>query len=219
MTVASRPPTRLVPMTVLTAFFAFSMAATGCKDEKKLTPPPPVSEYLAQSSLVNVLANLQKAYGKENIDEYRKLFTDDFIFVFNPAHPLDPDHPRPPQWGLVDELDVTRNMFTDALVTKIELSSFVLGVPERVDSVEYRPRAWKVRVDQVNLAVYTRKPDGTLLTFLVDGATEVFFLVEEPTRPASDGKPTWYIFLWEDQPIGTGKTEVMTWGQVKNMFR
>jgi hypothetical protein len=219
MTVASRPPARLLPMAVLTALFALSMAATGCKDEKKLTTPPPASEYLAPSSIVDVLANLQKAYGKESIDEYRKLFTEDFLFVFNPADPVDPNHPSPPQWGLIDELDATENMFADSSVFKIELSSFVLGVPERVDSVEYRPRAWKVRVDQVNLRVHIRKPDGTLLTLLVDDATEVFFLVEEPTRLASDGKPTWYIFRWEDQPIGSGKIEGGSWGQVKNIFR
>jgi hypothetical protein len=195
------------------------MAATGCKDEKKLTTPPPASEYLAQSSIVNVVANLQKAYGKESIDEYRKLFTDDFLFVFNPADPVDPNHPSPPQWGLVDELDATQNMFIDSSVFKIELSSYNFGVPERVDSVEYRPRAWKVRVDHTNLQVYTRKEDGTLLTLLVDDATEVFFLVEEPNRLASDGKPTWYIFRWEDQPIGTMKTERTSWGQVKNIFR
>jgi hypothetical protein len=74
-------------------------------------------------------------------------------------------------------------------------------------------------MDQANLQIYTRKPDGTLLTLLVDGATEVFFLVEEPTRLASDGKPTWFIFRWEDQPIGTRKTETTSWGQVKNIFR
>jgi hypothetical protein len=148
MTVASRPPTRLVPITVLTACFALSMAAAGCKDEKKLTTPPPASEYLARSSIVNVLANLQKAYGKENIDEYRKLFTEDFIFVFNPMDPVDPNHPSPPQWGLAEELDVTENMFADSSVFKIELSSFVLGVPERVDSVEYRPRVSLTRFDR-----------------------------------------------------------------------
>jgi hypothetical protein len=219
MTVAARPLTRLIPMTVLTAFLALSMTATGCKDEKKLTPPPPASEYLAQSSVANVLANLQKAYGKESIAEYRKLFAEDFVFVFNPMDPIDPDHPNPAQWSLTEELTVTENMFTDSSVFKIELSSYILGVPERVDSLYYGPRAWKVRVDEANLRVHTRNEDGTLLTLLVDGATEVFFLRQEPIRPASDGGPTWFIFRWEDQPIGGGKTEARSWGQIKALFR
>ena len=218
MTVATRTPIRLALIAVLTALFALSMAATGCKNEKKLTPPP-VSEYLAQSSAANVLANLQKAYGNRDIDEYRKLFTEDFVFVFNPADPVDPYHPYPAHWGLVDELSSAENMFTDSLVFKIELSSYVLGVPERADSIEYRPRAWRARIDHANLQVYTHRTDGTLLTLLVDGATEMFFLVEEPTRLASDGKPTWFIFRWEDQPIGTGKVEEGSWGRIKAAFR
>jgi hypothetical protein len=182
--------------------------------------PPPVSNYLPQTSPANVIANLQIAYGERTIDEYRKLFTEDFIFVFSPTDLIDPNHQTPPQWGLGEELVSTENMFTDELVFKIELSSYVLGVPTRVDSVEYRPRAWKVRIDRANLQVYTRKPDGTLLTLLVDGATEVFYFVEEPSRPSPiNGRPTWYIFRWEDQPIGSGKTEVISWGQVKALFR
>jgi hypothetical protein len=46
----------------------------------------------------------------------------------------------------------------------------------------------------------------------------MFFFVEEPTRLASDGKPTWFIFRWEDQPIGTGKSGRRSWGQIKNIY-
>jgi hypothetical protein len=190
------------------SFLAIGFLA-GCpwspKPDTKLIPVE--SNYLPQTSPENVIANLQTAYAERKIDEYKKLFSDDFTFVFNPADPIDPNHPSPPQWGLADELDVTENMFADELVTKIDFSSYVLGVPAQLDSNDYRPRAWKVRVDQANLQVYTRKPDGTLLTLLVDGATEVFFFVEEPTKPSPvDGRPTWYIFRWEDQPIGTKAT-------------
>jgi hypothetical protein len=182
--------------------------------------PPPASNYLPQTSPANVIANLQTAYAERTIDEYRKLFAEDFIFVFNPVDPVDPDHPNPPQWGLAEELSVTENMFADELVSRIELSSYSLGVPERVDSLYYGPRAWKVRVDQVNLQVSTRKLDGTLLTLLVEGATEAFFFREEPSELSPvDGRPTWYIIRWEDQPIGGMKTETTSWGQVKNLFR
>ena len=182
--------------------------------------PPPASNYLPQTSSANVFANLQMAYGERRLDEYRKLFAADFVFVFNPTDPIDPHHPNPPQWGLFDELSSTENMFTDTLVSKIEISSYSLGVPERVDSLYYGPRAWKVRVDDVNLQVYTRKEDGTRLTLLVEGATEVFFFREEPGNPSPvNGRPTWYVFRWEDQPIGGMKTERASWGAVKNLFR
>jgi hypothetical protein len=174
---------------------------------KNTVIPPPPSNYLPQTSPQNVLANLQRAYGDRKIDEYKKLFTEDFMFVFNPADAVVPDHPSPPFWSLIDEVTATENMFADELVTKIELSSYNFGVPERVDSSDFRPRAWKVRVDQAMLQVYTRKEDGTLLTLLVEGATEMFFFVEEPSKPSPvDGRPTWYIFRWEDQPIGAKST-------------
>jgi hypothetical protein len=218
MTAATRPPTRFAPMTLLTACFALSLVAIGCKDEKKLTPPPPASEYLAQSSGTNVLANLQRAYGKESIAEYTKLFSTDFVFVFNPADPIDPSHIHPSSWALADELSSTAHMFTDSSVFRIELSSYSPGLPERADSL-LGPRTWKMRVDQVTLQVLTRKEDGTLLTLLVDEAHEVFFFREDSTKSASDGKPTWFIFRWEDQPISGGKVESKSWGQIKAAFR
>jgi hypothetical protein len=204
-------------MTVLAALFALSLAATGCKDEKKLTPPPPVSDYLAQSSAANVLANLQTAYGKESIGEYRKLFEEAFTFVFNPSD-VSGDDPTPAQWGLADELESAANMFADSSVSRIELSSYTLGVPERADSLYYGPRTWKVRVDQANLQVHTRNDTGEPLIYLVDGTTEMFFFREEPTRPASDGKPTWFIFRWEDQPIRGVKVADKSWGQIKAVY-
>jgi hypothetical protein len=177
---------------------------TGCpwSPKKTVTTPVTPSDYLPQTSPANVLQNLQTSYKNRNIDEYTKLFATDFTFVFNPLDPEVPDHPNPPSWGLVDEIEATKNMFTNELVTKIELTSYVLGVPEKADSLYYGPRAWKVQVNEANLQVATRTADGDLLTYLVQGTTEVFFFREEPTKPI-EGRPTWYIFRWEDQPIGT----------------
>jgi hypothetical protein len=103
-------------------------------------------------------------------------------------------------------------------VTKIELSSYSLGVPEPVDSLTYGPRAWKVRVDLANLQVATRTPENELLTLVVDGTTEMFFFREDPTRLIG-GRPTWYVFRWEDQPVGSVKTESLSWGYLKARFR
>ncbi len=174
--------------------------------------------YLPPTSPANVLANLQAAYADRNIGQYRKLFTEDFTFVFNPLDPEDPDHPTPASWGLVDELEATQNMFEDELVHEVELTGYRMGVPQAADSVFYGPHAWKVRVDETNLQVATRTPDGDLLTLVVQGTTEMFFFREDPTRPI-DGHPTWFIFRWEDQPIGSVKTESKSWGQLKALFR
>jgi hypothetical protein len=191
--------------------FGFLAGCPWSPGKNPVIPPQP-SNYLPQTSPANVMANLQTAYGDRNIAEYRKLFTDDFTFVFNPLDPSDPDHPNPASWGLVDEMQATENMFKDELVTKIELSSYSLGVPEPVDSLTYGPRAWKVRVDQANLQVATRTPENELLTLVVDGTTEMFFFREEPTKPVG-GRPTWYIFRWEDQPITSKSPPVAASGK------
>ena len=220
-TAAARPLARHLSITGLAVFLALSMTATGCKDEKQLTTPLEGHDgpYGPNSSAANVLTNMQMAYAERNIDRYRSLFSEDFVFVFDPADPIDPNHPTPPHWNLVDELAATGNMFKDEFVSRIELSSYVLGLPERADSLLYGPRTWKVRVSEANLQVYMKKEDGTSLTLLVEGTTEVFFFRREPTAPAWDGKPTWFIFRWEDQPITGGKVQQTSWGQIKAAFR
>ena len=123
----------------------------------------------------------------------------------------------PDRWVLADELAAANNMFRDEFVSRVELSSYRLGLLERADSLVYGPRTWKVRVDEVNLAVHTYRENGTSLTYVVEEATEVFIFREEPTKPI-DGSPSWYIFRWEDQPIGPAKADTTSWGYIKVLF-
>ena len=161
---------------------------------------------------------MQGAYGERATGEYRKLFAEDFTFVFSPAD-AGGDDPTPTQWGLVDEMESTDNMFRSEQVDKVEFTSYVLGVPARVDSLYYGPRAWKVRVDQAKLQIWTRTEQGDEpLIYIVDGTTEVFYFREDPSR-LIDGRPTWYVFRWEDQPIGGAKSSGKSWGAVKNLYR
>jgi hypothetical protein len=220
MKATARPFTRLVPAAACAALLALGLATSGCKEEKKLTPPPPVSDYLAPSSAANVLANLKTAYEKKNLAEYRKLFTEDYVFVFNPQDPIDPDHPPPPsgQWGLAGELTSTGNMLTDTHVDQIKFTDWVARAAERADSLLFGPRVWKVRVDHVGLMIPTQTESGDRLTLVLEGKTEVFYFREEPTRLASDGKPSWSIIRWEDWVIGGDKTERASWGLIKLVF-
>lgn len=192
----------------------------GCpwSPEKTVKPPDVVSKYLAQSSPGNVMENLRTAYMERNLDEYKKLFAADFTFVFAPADATDPDNPTPTQWSGAEEFTSTENMFRDDLVEKIELEYGSLGVAEP-DSANWGAGAWKMKIDGVNLAVRTRNEQNEPLTYLVPGTTEVFFFREDKNTPASDGRPTWFIFRWEDQPIGAHKTETNSWGQVKNHYK
>lgn len=172
---------------------------------KNLVIPIDPGKYLPQSSMVNVLANLKTAYEDRNIDQYKKLFSDDYTFVFSPADASDQDDPTPAQWGKEEEFTSTENMFRNELVEKITLD-YVAGVPERADTVAYGRGAWKMKVDSANLAVSTRNEAGEALIYQVPGTLEMFFFREEPSKPAADGRPSWFIFRWEDQPIGAAKS-------------
>jgi hypothetical protein len=162
--------------------------------------PDPRTKILAQSSAVNVLANLKTAYEAKNIEEYLKLFSSDFIFVFNPADADNPTNPTPPQWGLAQESTSTTNMFSDDRVDTITLD--FQENPVEPDSVEHGAGTWKMRVYEAFLQVNTRNENNELLTYQVPGTTQMFYFREVPGVLATDGKPTWYIFRWEDQPIG-----------------
>jgi hypothetical protein len=174
------------------------MGLSGCPFSPKstdITPPPPPSKYVEQSSAANVLANLQTAYEFKEFLEYDKLFSGDYIFVFNPADAGDPNDPTPQQWQRADEMDATRNMFGNDRVETITLS-WSVGELETHDTY-----GWKVRVDEVNLNVNTRNLENELWIYQVKGDTHVFYFREEDVTLPS-GKNKWTCTRWEDSPIG-----------------
>jgi hypothetical protein len=176
--------------------------------------PPAGSDFLPQNSIHNVLANLKASYESREYSEYRKLFDADYRFHFNPVD-THGDHPTPESWGFIDEMASARNMFVDQFVEVIRLD-FTLDIPERADSLTFGPNAWKVRMTESNLRVVTRDAQGDPLTLLVPGTTEVFYLRQSSTELV-DGRLKWYVFRWDDQPVG--KTQVRSWGQVKCLYR
>jgi hypothetical protein len=221
MTAAARTITRLLRKTAFAALLALSLTAVGCWEEKNPMSVQVENIYPPQTSPANVLHNLYQAYWERNIDEYRKLFAEDYTFVFDPQDPVDANHAPPStgQWGLADELTSTRNMFADTLVRKVEINDWHIGSAEPLDSLQYGPRAWKVQVDAVNLMVATQTEDSDSLTFVVEGRTEVFYFREEPARPVYDGKPTWFIFRWDDWVMGGAKVRQTSWGMIKALYR
>ena len=166
----------------------------------KAPAPPPVSPYLAQDSPANCLQNLMTAYVNRDLAAYSLLFTSDFTFVFTPADVLNPTNPTPAQWGLADEKTSADHMFHSELVDKIELT---FQQDTAVDSGSDYAGTWKVHLSNVNLLVYTRQ-DGTPWIYRVAGGTATFYFKEFPNETASNGKPLWRIWRWEDQPIAFG---------------
>jgi hypothetical protein len=177
------------------------LLAVGCpfaptKTHDGVVVPP---QYLPQSSAANCMENLKTAYNDRNFDEYIKLFASDFTFVFSQADWSRPDNPTPKNWGFNEEQTSTQNMFTDDTVQKIELSYVVNPVN---DSSDEFPATWKIVQDKINLRLTTLKEDGTTLVLLVDAANDAFYFKEYADETASDGKPLWRIWRWEDEPLG-----------------
>ncbi len=166
------------------------------KKENGDTPPPTL--YLPQSSPASCLENLITAYVDRNIDEYLKLFPEDFTFVFSPED-ITQDPSIPQQWGLAEEREFAENMFASDIVDRVELG-FTQSVADTSDH-EF-PDTWKVGVTEVELRVHTRNEEGEYLLLKVSGGFATFYFKEYPEETASDGQPLWRIWRWEDQPLG-----------------
>jgi hypothetical protein len=189
------------------------LLALGCNADK-VTKPPVDTRYLAQSSPENCLENLKRAYNERDIEEYGRLFTEDFTFEFSQVDWSRPDNPTPKTWGFDQEQTSARNMFTDHTVQKIELTYVVNPA---ADSGGEHAGTWKIAQDRIYLRLTTLKEDGTTLILLIDAANDTFYFKEYPEEAASDGGHLWRIALWQDEPLG-GKTERTTWGTVKNLW-
>ena len=205
---------------LLIPFAVMWVCGSACDDDKKVTPPE-VSDYLDQSSAVNVLENLKTAYVKREYAQYEKLFSADFIFVFNPADVDDPINPTPQQWARADEMDATRNLLTHDHVEGISLN----WSPGQLTADD--TYGWKIRVDDVLLDVQTRNELGEVWILQVKGATHRFYFREESNLTPA-GRKKWVCTRWEDSPIGLARsggsavrpeTEETSWGAIKGLYR
>jgi hypothetical protein len=191
----------------------------GC--DRPIDPPPPHSphRYVPQSSAAYCLNNLRQAYVDRDIDEYLKLFSEDFTFIFNPQDVANPVNPTPPQWGLADERDSAENMFTSELVESISLT---FDQDPAIQSDSEYVGTWKVLMRNVRLQVNTRKDDGSRLTLLLENGRETFHFKEYPHEQATDGHNLWRIWRWMDEPIGTeagAKVKQISWGRIKSRYQ
>lgn len=176
-----------------------AILTTGCPfspDKGKDKPPDPPSEYLPQTTIPNVLANLKRSYEEKNYTEYIKLLESNFAYIFNPE---DAGHNGiPAEWGLADERISAENLFGNEpnkdgyRAGEIELD-FTPGTPE--EDPPLNPDWTKVLLSPVNLRVHTTHKDtGDILIYeVLNNQADLYFV--------KNGQ-TWYIVRWEDKPVG-----------------
>ena len=197
---------RTVGLLALAALSVSVFAGCPWSPDKITTKPPIETKYKPQTSLQNVLANLEVAYQDKDYPEYEKLFASNYIFVFNPADVADDDNPTPSQWARAEELDSAKKLFESDTVDDISLNWSIGDPTSAEDEYPASPGCLVSRVDEVNLDVVTRR-DDTIWIYKVQGATHFFYCKPDTTQIETSSGPMdkWEIFVWKDSPIGDGK--------------
>jgi len=193
------------------AGLGLGMLTFGCGHHQAATQPGPDIALAEQGTAALCLSTLRQAYIDRDSTQYRRLFTDDFIFVFSVVDASRPDNPTPPSWLLSDELRSAGRMFRSDKVTRIELSFD----PSPDTQSQEVPGTWLVRFTHVQLLVYTFADDGSPLILKVTDGKATFYFKE--TVRASDGKSIWTIARWKDEVL-TDKGTNSSWGQIKHGY-
>jgi hypothetical protein len=184
-------------------------------DKSPVRSDPP--RYLPQSSVENVMENLKRSYSLRDLEEYRTLFSDDLVFVFNEDDVSRPTNPTPSTWGFDSEIYSARSLFATESAEEVGLD-FRLGAVTLSDSVN--PGTHSVVMQAIHLTVHTRTDDGDPLLLIVEDDEAIFYLREYAGERASDGKNVWRIVRWEDAGSGGSdrpgeKVAVASWGLIK----
>jgi hypothetical protein len=175
------------------------LAGTGCPFITKPShdPPPvdPTNQYLPQTTIPNVLSNLQKSYQRLNIDEYEKLFASNYTYIFAPQDVGGPDN-NPPTWGVGPEIDSARKMFSKSVANSEGYVADQITLNfDQGDEIPNQENGWtKVILSNVYLTLITHKEDtGDPLNYEVRGDGAYLWFIKTGDK--------WYIVQWEDRPI------------------
>jgi hypothetical protein len=194
----------------LSAGLGLAFLALGCGDHNGSTQPQEDSVLVAQGTPLRCVQSLAAAYNARDLDQYTRLLTDDFTFVFGPQIPNRLD-PRGSSWGVRQELDSAAHLFSSASVRQL-LVRFDISVPE--PSAEH-PGTWRVRLSNVQLYVQDATIAGPPQFWQVQNGKASLYL-KETVRP-SDGRSVWMIQRWEDDPLTDGGTHP-TWSDLKEIY-
>ena len=182
------------------------LAFNSCILDPKEAPPDDNKPTEAYKNLAeardNVLFNLEKSYNERNIDQYRELLDDGFVFHFSNADIKNGDV-SVAQWGRAEDLQTAGNMFNpnfsrpgQAPVSSIDLTlTYAEGedlwnkiTPE--DQVNYPDEFWYEKTVRYRLTVeagdFTYVGDNLQASFVVRWGSD------------QDGNEFWRIIAWRD---------------------
>ena len=170
--------------------------------------PPPVAPAPLASSPTGVVRRLQWCWEHRNVERYRTIFTDDFVFACASADSAGNPYRNTP-WGREDELVFAQNLFVTGTATEPPASSIVFDfygdlTPAR-DFRDGKTYPWHQTIQIPDFTLTVNRTDGS--AYRVTGRT-LFYLVrgDSVTIPADliaqgaqPDSASWYIERWEDQ--------------------
>lgn len=203
-------------------FAVLALSAAGCifgPGEDKDPPPPPPLAILPPTPPENLLKNLMTIYNDkehsalERVNAYDSLFLKQtptrtgFIFNFQPAD-IGPPNNLPPSWGLDEELEAHRGLFTaqdNGEIYLLELR-MTYGAADSLDSLPEGETGWDtIFVSNVYLRLMFNPNDGLEVnggqadfTFAPDLATARNVLPTPPGHLPFFEK--YWIANWKDLP-------------------
>jgi hypothetical protein len=203
---------RRLPSAILLGATLLVITGLGCGDDKVTNPK--VSPYLEPTSPSNVVANLQLAYQRREIDEYAKLLAPEFIFKFQP---VDAQEIAKEFWTRDEDLAGTGALFGAAVVTSIAVS-LGHGPDAPADDLELPDDARKIRIDQTFLQV----DETTGITWVITDLQDMFFRPGDETL--GEDPDHWFLIEWRDIPTaaaasGAAAVRPATWGKLKSQYQ
>ena len=184
----------------------------GCSNSSGPSP----SGYLTPSSPENVLANLGRAYGERDLDEYLGCMSEDFKFHFTEADQQGPN-PLPPWFYKSDERQVHENMFGgEDGVESIVLTLTVASV-ETIPGGDRCVLARDIVIIQADVEVRVNLHGD--MAYLTTNPQDFYFRTVAGSEER-EGRDLWEIFKWDDREVWEkgSASEESSWGAIKHLF-
>lgn len=200
------PIRRMSPKWSLLALPVLMLFLAGCPfDPKKDTKDPPIinPDYVPNTSISNVLANLKTSYNKQNIEEYKALLHPNYMYIFDPRDVG--THGIPESWIYADEVESATHLFekqpnSDGYKMETMTLNFTTGSDTQS---EVEPGWRKVTLTQIMLLVDTvHKDNGDPLRYEVLGDQADIHLIQTDETDPNTHLKLWKIIYWVDRPVG-----------------
>lgn len=196
---------------LLVCLSCIALAFTGCPESSGPMEPDDGSENysLDYTQIENLLADLEQAWIRREIDRYADLLSEDFVFVFQED---DADGIPNGYWNKSEDVLGVGRIFNSSQVTAIR-SDLTWGQPQDGETTKINEElATRLIVFDTFLDVDL---DGGETTLRIDGDVQWFYCQMGDENQGEDPS-RWYIVEWQDLGSTTlAAVEPSSWGRLK----